>query len=96
MSKARIFAGVLFVALLATPVVYKRVLAHRQAVANASQQSAAVAQYGFRLEESAKASGVDFRHQAPKLDPKLNHIMEQIASMGAAVSVVDFDHDGWD
>ena len=52
-------------------------------------------QYGFRLTESAKAAGLDFVHQAPTLDPKLAHIMPQVASMGAAVSVVDFDRDGW-
>ena len=34
----------------------------------------------------AKAAGIDFMHQAPTLDPKLEHIMPIIASMGAAVS----------
>ena len=33
-------------------------------------------------------------HEGPTLDPKLAHIMPQVASMGAAVSVVDFDRDG--
>jgi enediyne biosynthesis protein E4 len=33
-------------------------------------------------------------HSAPMLDPKLAHIMPQVASMGAAVSVVDSDRDG--
>src|SRR5262249_10550450 len=55
-----------------------------------------LARYGFNLTESAKAAGVDFKHTAPRLDPKLNHIMEQVASMGAAVSVVDFDRDGFE
>ena len=50
--------------------------------------------YGFRLTESAKAAGLDFVHEAPTLDPKLAHIMPQVSSMGAAVSVVDFDRDG--
>ena len=96
MSKARLFVAVLFVGLLTAPILYKRVMTHRQAAELADQDAAALASYGFRLQESAKASGVYFQHRAPKLDPKLNHIMEQIASMGAAVSVVDFDHDGWD
>ena len=95
MSKARLFAAVLFVALLAAPVVYKRVLAHRQAAEQFTQSAAALARYGVQFQESSKASGVHFQHHAPKLDPKLGHIMEQIASMGAAVSVVDFDRDGW-
>src|SRR5262245_27932364 len=50
--------------------------------------------YGFYLTESAKQSGIDFVHEAPTLDPKLQHIMPIIASMGAGVSVVDYDRDG--
>ncbi|MDQ2774264.1 MAG: CRTAC1 family protein, partial [Acidobacteriota bacterium] len=97
MNKARLFAAVLFVALLASPIVYKRVLAHRQsATAANNQEAASLANYGFYLHESAAASGIHFKHQAPKLDSRLDHIMPQIASMGAAVSVVDFDGDGWD
>jgi hypothetical protein len=33
-------------------------------------------------------------HEAPTLDAKLQHIMPQVASMGAAVSVADVDRDG--
>ncbi len=95
MSKARFFVGIFFVVLLATPVVYKRVLARRQSDQRAEANRAALATYGFRMEECARKSGISFQHQAPTLDPKLNHIMQQIASMGAAVSVVDFDGDGW-
>lgn len=95
MTKARIFSIVLFAGLLSAPLVYKRVTLRRQATVKADQEAAALANYGFRFEECAKASGIDFHHRAPKLDPKLNHIMAQIASMGAAVSVVDFDRDGW-
>ncbi len=50
---------------------------------------------GFRLEESARAAGIDFVHRAPTFDAQLDHIMPQIASMGAAVAVADFDRDGW-
>jgi hypothetical protein len=58
-------------------------------------EAAALQRYGLRFTESAKASGIHFIHRAPTLDGKLSHIMEQVASMGAAVSVVDFDRDGW-
>jgi hypothetical protein len=51
--------------------------------------------YGFRLVESARAAGVDFVHQAPTFDARLEHIMPQVAAMGAAVAVADFDRDGW-
>ncbi len=81
---------VLFLAMLATPLVLRRL--HRP------QETAAgpdpLARYGFRLTESARAAGIDHVHEAPTLDPKLAHIMPQVSSMGAAVSVVDFDRDG--
>ena len=51
--------------------------------------------FGFRLEESAKRLGVDFVHEGPTFDARLEHIMPQVASMGAAVAVADFDRDGW-
>jgi hypothetical protein len=95
MSKGRLFATIFFVALLATPIVYKRVLQRMQAP-KAAEDAAALTSYGFRMHESAKESGINFHHKGPKLDSRLDHIMEQIASMGAAVSVVDFDRDGWD
>ena len=58
-------------------------------------QSDALARYGFALEEVARRSGVDFTHVAPAFDARLAHIMPQVASMGAAVAVADFDRDGW-
>src|SRR5438094_5983827 len=54
----------------------------------------ALDRYGFCLEEVAEKSGIDFTHKAPELDSKLGHIMPLVASMGAAFSVVDYDHDG--
>src|SRR6266699_828197 len=59
-------------------------------------RDAALSRYGFVLQEVSKLCGIDFKHESPaKLDPRLNHIMPIIASMGASVSVVDFDRDGW-
>src|SRR5260221_5961226 len=63
--------------------------------ASGSGRTDAIARYGFALEESARRLGVDFVHQGPTFDPRLEHIMPQVASMGAAVAVADFDHDGW-
>lgn len=80
-------------ALLATPFLIRRF--NRPAGADAPPGAInALAQYGFRLTEGAKAAGLNAVHDAPTLDPKLAHIMPQVASMGAAVSVVDFDADG--
>ena len=90
---ARIILGVLFVALLAMPLVMKRFAKKREV--GAVDPSSSLARYGFYLEEVAHASGVNFKHQAPVLDHRLDHIMPQVASMGAAVSVVDFNRDGW-
>jgi hypothetical protein len=94
-SIAKIVLIVVFVGLIATPVVLRRLSAQREKrIATADPQSA-LSRYGVRFDEVAKSVGVNFVHQAPKLDPKLEHIMPQVASMGAAVSVVDFDRDGW-
>jgi hypothetical protein len=79
---------------LAFPLVYKRMEARSKA-ATAVDPSTALARYGFRFQESARAAGIDFTHTSATFDPKLRHIMPQVASMGAAVSIVDFDRDGW-
>jgi enediyne biosynthesis protein E4 len=90
---ARILLALVFAGLLMTPFLVRRF--GRSARASAPPAaSSALAQYGFRLTESAKAAGLAFVHEAPTLDPKLAHIMPQVASMGAAVSVVDVDADG--
>jgi hypothetical protein len=91
----RIALAFLFVALLAAPLVYKRVRSQNEAAPVGLTQASVISRYGFSFVESSKAAGIDFKHTCPKLDPKLQHIMPQVASMGAAVSVVDFDRDGW-
>ena len=88
----RIAIAILFVGLLATPLVIKRIAPHNQPSAT---PAGALLRYGFHFEEVSKAAGIDFHHTSPHLDSKLAHIMAQIASMGAAVSIVDFDRDGW-
>jgi hypothetical protein len=92
---ARVVLAIIFGALIATPVVLRRISAKREkALATADVQSA-INRYGLHFEEVSKSVGVNFVHQAPTLDHKLDHIMPQVASMGAAVSIVDFDRDGW-
>src|SRR6266576_1192001 len=94
-KSARILLIVCFVALLATPLVIKWLSARREAPKSRLDEQTALSRYGFYLEEVAQASGVNFVHQAPTLDHQLDHIMPQVASMGAAVSIVDFNRDGW-
>ncbi len=91
----RIVLSLLFVFLLAIPLFYKHRDSQRKKEEASAAQSDLLNRYGFYFEESAQASGITFHHTSPKLDTKLNHIMEQVASMGAAVSIVDFDRDGW-
>lgn len=92
---ARILLVACFIALLATPLVIKWLSKRSETPRTKLDAATALARYGFYLEEVAQASGVNFVHQAPTLDRQLDHIMPQVASMGAAVSIVDFDRDGW-
>ncbi|MFN2596879.1 MAG: CRTAC1 family protein [Pyrinomonadaceae bacterium] len=92
---ARALLALFFVALIATPVAIRRLAAWRAASRAKVDSKSALARYGFHLQEVSRASGINFVHQAPTLDHKLDHIMPQVASMGAAVSIVDFDRDGW-
>src|SRR6185295_12732979 len=92
---AKLLLAVLFVGLLATPLIIKRLAARRESGKSKLDAAAALSRHGLFFQEVAKASGIDFVHQAPTLDHKLDHIMPQIASMGAGASIVDFDRDGW-
>jgi hypothetical protein len=93
---ARIIVSIFFVGLLVTPAAMRWILARHTAVASkALDHQAALSRHGFYLEEVSHSAGIDFVHQAPTLDAKLAHIMPEVASMGASVTVVDFDRDGW-
>src|SRR5579884_1884755 len=92
----QICLAALLAGLLAVPALYRRFSSRQMPTAHAKVGNGALGRFGFHLQESAKASGIDFVHAEPTLDPKLAHIMTEVASMGAAVSVVDFDRDGWE
>jgi enediyne biosynthesis protein E4 len=91
---ARVLVTLFFAALLATPWMVRHFSAPAKTDANPDEH-AALARYGFSLKEVSHAAGVDFVHQAPALDPKLDGIMPEVASMGASVSIVDYNRDGW-
>ena len=84
-----------FAALLAAPLVVKRFGSEPAAPRLSDAPAAALERHGFYFEEVARASGIDFVHKAPTFDRQLAHIMPEMASMGAAVSIVDYDRDGW-
>lgn len=86
---------IFFVGLLATPFAMKRISAARDSDKSKADATTALARHGFYLQEVSRAAGINFVHQSPKLDPKLDPIMPEVASMGASVSIVDFDRDGW-
>jgi enediyne biosynthesis protein E4 len=92
---ARVILLILFVGLIATPVLLRHWSARREKVEAKAVEQSASTRYGFYFEEVSRAAGIHFIHQAPTLDRRLDHIMPQIASMGAAVSIVDFDRDGF-
>jgi hypothetical protein len=91
----RIVLGAFFVALLVTPAVLKQVSERQTATGATAESATLLRRYGFYVREVAKTVGIEFTHQAPRLDPQLDHIMPQTASMGAAISIVDVDRDGW-
>jgi hypothetical protein len=92
---ARIILSVVFLALLVTPLAIKRLAARHAADQSKDDTKTALARHGFYLQEVSHAAGIDFVHKVPKLDAKLDPIMPEVASMGASVSIVDFDRDGW-
>ena len=93
---ARIGLSALFVALLAAPVVFKQMSTRpTMAATSADAKESALARHGFYLQEVAHAAGIDFVHRPPKLDRVLDPIMPEMASLGAAVSIVDYDRDGF-
>ena len=53
-----------------------------------------IERYGFFLEDVTEQLGINFVHQRATVDEKLHHIMPQISSVGASVSVVDFNNNG--
>jgi hypothetical protein len=90
----RVVWTVLFLAALVSVPVLNRSYANNVSEP-ASSSSGALARYGFRLNEVSRQIGIDAIHQAPTFDQQFQHIMPQVAAMGAAVAVADFDRDGW-
>jgi hypothetical protein len=90
---ARFLLILFFAGLIAVPVVVHRMSARKTSASTG--MSAALARQGFYFQEVSKQAGVNFVHEAPVLDPQLAPIMPEVASMGASVSIVDYDRDGW-
>jgi hypothetical protein len=93
-GRKQLICLIIFLGLLGTTFVLRHYLPGA-AGGDRLDPKAALERYGFYFEEVSKKCGIDFKHQSPTLDARLSHIMPIIASMGASVSVVDFDRDGW-
>jgi enediyne biosynthesis protein E4 len=81
--------------LIASLAVVRALNERAAATTTETTQGVPDARFGFTLKESAKQLGVDVVHHGPTFDARLQHIMPQVAAMGAAIAVVDFDRDGW-
>ncbi|HVY76343.1 MAG TPA: CRTAC1 family protein [Puia sp.] len=92
---AKTITTILFVALLAATLIASTKGMFSMNGNAGGQKALAEKDYEFWLEPVNREAGINFRHTPPEIDPKLNNIRMQIASMGAAVSVCDFDNDGW-
>ena len=91
----RVLLAVFLGGLLAIPWLMGELSAREKAAESALPDEEVLDRYGVQLEEVTEETGIDFRHQPPQLDAKVGHIMEEVASTGAAVSVVDYNRDGW-
>src|SRR5882757_1439884 len=94
-GKARLILALVFVVLLIIPFLLKQRSPGQFSEPAPHARQDALARHGFYLEEVARQARISFIHHAPTLDHRLDPIMPEIASLGAAVSIVDFDHDGW-
>jgi hypothetical protein len=92
---ARVLLYLFFAGLIAVPIVLTRRTSMHEAAAEEGDASASLSRYGFHLSEDSRQAGVNFIHQAPVLDAQLSGIMPEVASMGASVTIVDYNRDGW-
>ena len=92
---ARAILILFFAGLIAVPVVLTRRASQDKANAARLNEKSALARYGFYFTNDTKKAGIDFVHQEPVLDKKLAAIMPEVASLGASVSIVDYNDDGW-
>jgi hypothetical protein len=50
---------------------------------------------GFALRDETRAARITFVHHRATFDPRILNVEPHVAGVGAAVSVADFDGDGW-
>lgn len=90
----RIIITGIFVLLLMVPYGIKKI-EQSGSVGGSEDSSEALERYGFYLEDVTEKLGIDFVHHRVTTDEKLHHILPQISSVGASVSIADFNSDGY-
>lgn len=85
---------VIFILLLLVPTGLKKYDEFKNSEEFADIE-AVIERHGFYLEDVTSDVGVDFVHKRAIVDERLHHILPQISSVGASVSVVDFNKDGF-
>ncbi|PWN06689.1 CRTAC1 family protein [Rhodohalobacter mucosus] len=90
----RIAAAVIFALLISIPFGM-RTYSDWMSSDDYADREDVLQRYGFYLEDITEAAGVDFSHQRVTVDDELSHILPQISSVGASVSVADFNNDGY-
>ncbi len=96
-NRKRALLTVCFAVMLIGPAAYVRMTRQDASASHSPDRDPrqSLDRFGMHFREAAKESGIEFQHTPPRVDPKLSHIEPQVASMGASVSIVDFDDDGW-
>ena len=91
---ARMALGIFFLGVLVTPSRPGEPFLGRPRLRGRLYANASIERHGFHLTES-RIGRNQLHPSRSLLDSKLATIMPQVASMGASVSIVDFDRDGW-
>jgi len=93
----KLIVGAIFLGLLAVPLVIDVIDSGTSSRTSTSsdRNTPPEKRYGFSLEDVTEEAGISFKHQLPEFDEKLDHIMPQVAELGASVSVADVNDDGW-
>ena len=83
----RAILTIVFFGLLFGPAVYSRWFTEAAGSGNAELTPERIQElldrYGFVLRESAAEAGIEFVHEPPQIDARLEHIGPQVAAMGA-------------
>ena len=90
----RVLAAIIFALLISIPFIM-RTYDNSEESDNYGNMEEVQQRYGFYLEDVTEAYGVDFTHQRADVDEQLQHILPQISSVGASVSISDLNNDGF-